>query len=169
MHFRDTLDDEAKEREWKVDRIAWGLIALVVAASANGLLGDGPLARETVGREADGASYTLGYQDINRRDHMSTMTVAVDAPAAEGGTLQVALSPGLASALRVRSTVPDADGGGMGPEGAVYMFEVEDWSAPVRVTFEYMPDRLGRTSGEVAVTAGGGAPVRLPFAHYVLP
>src|SRR5688572_26460729 len=106
MHLRDTLDQKAKERDWRIERVLWGVIALIVLAAAVGYFGTGPAAKETTVRDVGDATYRLSYDDINRRDHVSVLRLEVAAPAAAGDELRVSFSDPLASALVIRSSMP---------------------------------------------------------------
>lgn len=169
MDLRDTVDLRAKEREWRAERVIWSVFVVVLLLAAAGLFGGGPLSRAEVVSQDDGATYTLRYEDLNRRDHVTVMLIETHAPGTEGEELQVALSRELVRAITVRSSVPGADGGSLGAEGSTYSFKVEDWDAPLVVSFEYLPEELGATDGVVTVKAGAREAVQMPFRHFVFP
>lgn len=168
MHLRDVLDISSKRRDWRWERAGWVLIALVIVAASAGAFGGGPLANET--READlaGGEVELEYERLNRLNHVSVLVLRVHAPEAIGDQLNLTFSRDMVEIATIRSSAPSAEGGA-GPHGVLYGFPVDDWSAPITVSLEYVPERAGRHAPTATIDVGGDASVVLPLDQFVYP
>lgn len=168
MHLRDAVDPEAVRKQWRWERVGWALIALVVLAAALGLFGGGPLSDATVTAASGNATFEVAYEKWNRMNHVTLLVVRVHAPAASGEDLNVTFSREMAEITTIRSSSPSAEGG-VGPDGLLYGFPVDDWSAPVTVSFEYVPEKPGRVAPVATIEAGDLTPVRLGLPQFVYP
>lgn len=169
MHLRDVAGVSTKRREWRLERIGWGLLLVFLLLGALGIFGGGPLSGTTVVLESsEGARFVVAYEKWDRRNHVSTMTVMAEAPPGAKGDLVVALGPSIVPAWTIRSTHPAADGG-LGPEGILYRFPVGSWSEPVHAGFEYVPQQAGRVHAELALAVGEADPARGAIRQFVHP
>lgn len=169
MDFRDELDERFLRRQWLWQRVGWGAMGLVILASVLGFLGTSPLTAQVESRDVEGAHYEVEYARWTRYQHLDRMHVRVDAPAASGDELKLAFSREWVENNNLRSSTPDSDGGGASADGAVYSYLVEDWSEPIVVALEFEPRKSFRNPGELTVTAGESAPVKLPLWSWVHP
>lgn len=167
MHVRDTIEPETIQTQWRWERIGWALIAVVVVAAALGLFGGGPISKATATAAQGDVTYEVEYEKWNRMNHVSLLIVRVHAPGATGD-LNVTFSREMAEITTIRSSSPSAEGG-LGPDGILYGFPVDDWSAPVTVSMEYIPETVGREAPVATLQAGDLAPVRVRMPQFIYP
>lgn len=168
VHLRDAIEPDTIRTQWRWERIGWALIAVLVLAAAAGLFGGGPLSDETVTATSGNATFEVEYERWNRLNHVTLLVVRVHAPGATGEDLNVTFSREMAEITTIRSSSPSAEGG-VGPDGILYGFPVDDWSAPVTVSMEYIPEKVGRVAPVVTMQAGDGEPVRLRLPQFIYP
>lgn len=168
MHLRDSMDMQAKRREWRLERLGWAIIALVIVLGMAGVFGEGPLAKRRAESTQAGAAFAADYERLNRMDHVSLLVVHVEAPGATGDELNLSFDPGTSSAWTIRSSSPSADGA-LDGNGIVYSFPVEDWSRPISIGFEYVPESFGPLTTTLTITAGDLPPATLTLDQFVYP
>ncbi|PPE71627.1 hypothetical protein IS481_12890 [Caldimonas thermodepolymerans] len=152
-------DPRQQRFEWRLQRIVWPLLALLLVAVAAGLLGQGPAARASGGSEA--AGLTMRYQRFLRRGSPEALELRLRA-ASDEVRLQVAArylesvawSEVFPAPLRV--TADD--------EAATLVFHARpgQWTV-VRVQLQ--PRGVGTAQGWLAVDGGP----RQPIGHFVYP
>jgi hypothetical protein len=117
-------DIRFQEREWKVERIGWVLLALIVLLALAGLFGTGPLSSASVD-DADGA-LTVGYERFIRHDGRSTLTIDVTGDQASNGEIEIWLSQEYLDAFELQNVSPQpADVIGAG-DRTIYVFTIDD-------------------------------------------
>ncbi|HEV2128712.1 MAG TPA: hypothetical protein VGR22_08850, partial [Thermomicrobiales bacterium] len=79
-------DIEFQEREWKVQRVGWALMLVVIVLALVGLFGTGPLS--AVEREADDGTLVLEYQRFVRHGGRTTFSIAAAGSQAENGEIE---------------------------------------------------------------------------------
>jgi hypothetical protein len=168
-HFRDELHARATRHEWRASRALWAVMALAIAAALAGVSGSGPLARADATAPLGAGRAELNYPRFARFHAPTALVVRVDAPETAATTLRISLSPELVSQVDVRETTPQPGATSLGPDGGVYEWQVQDWSAPISVQFSIRPDDHGRVGGRVSIAAGEGTPAAIDFTTWVLP
>lgn len=169
MHTKDQLDEAFARRQWRVQRVGWALMLLIILAALVGAFGTSPLAGKVETKESEGGRYEVEYPRISRYQHADRIHLRVHAPQAQGDALKVAFSNEFVEHASLQSSSPGPDGGGASADGAVYEYKVEDWSRPLVVTFEYEPRKAFWLPGHVTLTAGESAPVQLSLAQWIHP
>jgi len=167
--LKDELDEPFLRKQWVIQRVGWGVMLFIILLALVGVLGTSPGASTIASRDVGDAHYEVEHSRFSRYQLLDRMHVRVDAPGATGEELKIAFSNEWAENNNVRSSTPEADGGGMGSHGATYTFQVEDWSQPLVVAFEYEPRKAFRNPGTMTITAGASAPVSLPIDAWVYP
>lgn len=141
-----------QEREWKVQRIAWTLLALLVLLALAGLFGTGPLSSASVA-DADGA-LTVGYERFIRHDGRSTLSIDVTGDQASNNEIEVWLSNDYVDAFEVQNVTPQPADVISAGDRTIYVFAIDDPTSMLSVSFSLRPDDMGRVSGEAGVTGG---------------
>jgi len=153
-------DDHRFERaDWRAQRIAWAIIALVLALAVAGLLGRGRLARERI---AFGAGDTLAFERITR--HNAPAELRLKLRSVSANSLFVDVSRAFLDDVDLRHISPEPAGIQPQPRSTRYLFE-SDGSGPIELTFVYAPNGYWRNGGWI--TVAGSAPVA--FSQVVLP
>lgn len=149
-------DDGFQRAQWRVQRVAWGLLALVPVAALAGLFGGGLVSERTIESPVARAS----YERFARREARTTMLLRVHSPPTNGETLRVALDTSFARALQLVDVVPTPLSMRSAGDAVELSFAVDPASGPATVHFESRPRRWGRLEGTIAVNG-----VALPPLH----
>lgn len=90
MDLEIRQDQRFQQREWRLERIGWTLIALFVLAGLLGLLGPGPLSWATA--RSDGGLVEVEYQRFTHWVADDTVEIRVAPDAVGAGAFEVTLT-----------------------------------------------------------------------------
>lgn len=144
------------EREWRVQRIGWALLALFLAFALGGLFGNGPLSRS----HADSAAGRIEYERFVRYG-LSTDLVVTPTGSARGVN-RIALDADYLEAFRVERITPEP--ASVRISGARIVYEFSSTAPDAAIAFHMRPQRLWRQTS--AVSIDGGAPVEISQLTY---
>jgi hypothetical protein len=147
-----------ERREWGVQRVAWILLYLLLAAIALGLFGNGPLSKTVIGTDD---APLLEYERFMR--HRSPDTLRVTA-VPSGGKVTVALGRRYLQRIAIQQIEPVPERVVAGVDATQFIFSAVSTQA-VEVLFEIRPDRVGSADGWIAVNGGE----RHRFSQFVYP
>jgi hypothetical protein len=156
-------DLDYQRREWRLQRVGWVCMAVVVAAALAGLLGRGPLSDATA--EAAGGTLRVGYNRFAHRHAPEELRITAAAGLAEGGELRLVIGRAFLDGVEVTSVSPAPLRVEAGPDDHTFVFRVSEPSAPVGLTLHYEPDATGRRPGRVGVAGRAAA----EFRQFVYP
>ena len=168
-HLRDELKPGFVRGQWIAQRAGWVLMALFLLAAIVGLLGSGPLSRDTVSSSSDDVTVSAEYERWTRRKSPQELRVTVEAPNAQGDRLRLTINGDLLDSVELISVSPQPESTTFGADGQTYEWPVEDWSEPLTVSFDYEPQRWRRLTTDISVRAGDGAEQSLKIEQIVLP
>lgn len=147
-----------QQRAWRVQRVAWWLVAAIVAAALLGFTGDGPASRANA--TTDGGE--LRYQRLMRRDAGTEWHFrGVPAP---DGVLSITISAALLRDLKIEGIAPLPSRVDGSAERTAYLVAARP-GVPVDVVLQVKPLSAGALRGEVAMNEA--APARV--SSFVLP
>jgi hypothetical protein len=139
--------------EWRLERLAWLVIGLVLLAAAAGLFGSGPLSSS----EVASGPVRVEYQRFLREGSGNRLAIAAQTGAADVLVIQV--SRAYLSRMRVEQISPEPRRIAMSGEWARLEFDVEPHSrAEIAVDLE--PNGWGRVEGAIAVAGDGSVSFR---------
>ena len=167
MNLHDELDPTVRERLWLAQRAGWVAIAIGLLLAILGLFGSGVFSDRTTTASADGIAVTLEHPRFTRLRKPEQLRVDVLAPDANGN-LKLTLSRAFLDEVKIDGVSPDPDSTSVGPEGAIYGWQVDDWSETVTVTIEYRNEDWRRVEGRVDVEAGDRERA-ISFTQFVFP
>ncbi|MBC7792028.1 MAG: hypothetical protein H7Z74_18940 [Anaerolineae bacterium] len=150
-----------QQREWRVQRIAWIVMGLVLAATLVGVFGGGPLAHSRVGSPANGLF--LEYDRIARYRALSTLDFYVLSPPA-GGELRLWIARDFLDVIRLHTITPEPASQELSSDRISYVFDATG-DTPLKVRFEVEPNALWQRGGR----AGVGDEQPISFSQFVLP
>jgi hypothetical protein len=156
-------DLEHERREWKVQRIAWILMALVLVAAVLGLFGDG-LFSEGTASTPDG-SFALDYPRLARFEAPTTLTARFAPPAADEESLSLWLEGSYLRDLEIERMTPEPESTMTEDGGVRFVYAARETSEPFEVTLHVRFERFGSVSGRVGTSSGAALSVR----HFVYP
>lgn len=154
------LDDGFHERQWRVQRIGWAVMAALLLAALAGLMGNGPLARA----EAASSSLRLAYQRVERLGARTS----IEWELMDSGSrrdLALWLNREYLEAFEITGIVPESSEDVVDERGTTFLFAGGPSAGRRHITFYLEPRHTGRVAGRAA--AGGAAPVA--FDQLVLP
>ncbi|MEY9211819.1 hypothetical protein NI17_008590 [Thermobifida halotolerans] len=152
-----------QRREWRVERGAWALAAVLIALALLGLFGAGPLSWTGAG-SPDGLVHAE-YERFTRERGPTTLEVRIAPEAAQQGRIRLGVSQDYLEAFMVQSITPQPSTVVGGTDTLVYEFEVDRPDTPLTVTFNLQGEQMWLHQGELGVE--GSAPVR--FRQFVYP
>lgn len=151
--------DHAQRREWRVERIGWAIMGLIVLAGLLGLFGGGALAHRKV---ASGA-LTLSFERIVRSNAPTSLSLTIGG-AAHPDTIRIWLTQDYLSAVQLQHMVPQPARSYSESGRLVMDFAPAPDQGPYTIVIEVEPARIG---AHEAVVGLGSDSVR--FAQFVLP
>jgi hypothetical protein len=156
-----TEDLEFERREWRVQRVAWAVMALVVAAGLLGVFGGAGYVSSRTISTADGALKII-YNRFERYQAPSTLRVELrpsDQPAA-----RLWISGQYLKTVKVEAIVPPPEGIDVQAGGSVFVFAVPR-NEPFVVVFYLQTDQRGSSPIRMRLNEG---PI-LEASHWVYP
>lgn len=146
-----------QEREWRLERVGWVLLVLLVLVGLGGLFGNGPLSWTTVTTPDGGLR--VSYERFGRRGGPQELTVRARAQAARSGSWQVEVSSDYLASLEVGPITPEPDAVETVEDAVRYRFAQGAPDADLEVVLAVTPRAVWSQRGEVRLA--GGPPARL--------
>ena len=142
---RELAEFQAEERihrrEWLVQRIAWGLLILIIVAGLAGLFGNGPLSKQTMAT----ASGTIEIDRFARRSASEEWRIRPIQAAQEGSQLALRISSAFLECYEITAIVPEPASTTLDGSDVVFMFDAS--AARGTVAFHVEPERIGLADG----------------------
>ncbi|MCX7515143.1 hypothetical protein [Frateuria sp. STR12] len=141
--------------EWRVERIGWLVMAILLAAGLLGLLGYGAMSRSQAG--APGA-LSVDYDHLQRASAPSEYRFSVAPSLASDGALTLRFDQALLDEVEMQSIVPEPTQVRAGPGFTEFTFAMAPaQGSPERIEFQFQHATFGHVRGQV--TAEGAAPL----------
>jgi hypothetical protein len=137
---------------WRVERITWGLMALIILAALLGLLGAGPLSHATAGKP--GAPVWVEYDRFAHAQTPTRLRVHLAAPSARADTVDLWVSRSLQDELEIQSVTPKPERVEATGDGMVFVFKFRPGAGEFLATLDATPLGPGRLEGELGLTGG---------------
>lgn len=154
-----------ERRSWTVQRAAWMVGVLVIAAAIAGVFGHGPVSSATVS-SADG-TLRVEYERVLR--DQSPFNLRVHITPQPGGSAVIWLAREYFEKARLRHVTPDPERAEVHADGTLFTFAAAG-DDPVEVVFHFDMDGLG--SQPLRIAGGAGAsegPGAVSAAQFILP
>lgn len=150
-------DRHHQRHGWRLERIGWSAIGLLLLASLLGAFGGGPLGRARAG---SAAGLSLAYDRIQRASAPTEYRFEAAPALAPDGRLRLRFDAALLEEVELESIVPEPELVQAGPGYTDFEFALAPGSAgPARLVFRFRPATFGRVRGHV--TAAGAPPVTI--------
>lgn len=157
-------DLEHERLEWKIERIAWAIIAALLLAALAGLLGPGPLSQATAGRE--GAPLRVKFNRLAHYQAPEDLRVHVGSGVAREGRIRVWIGREHVQSMELDYIDPEPESVEVSPERFTYTFAVSgDERNGTALLFHYEPDSFGPVSIVMGLEDGP----ELAFTQFVYP
>jgi hypothetical protein len=162
--FEIDEDLEFERRSWRLQRVGWGMLSLILLAALLGLFGTGWLDSAVAGQP--GSQIWLEYNRFGRlQAESSRLEIHLGPGTAANGKVRVWLNHEYMKGVQVTNLTPEPESVEAGPERFTYVFNVPDASQPTLIIFRLEPDKMGRLNGEVGLEGGAS----LSFKQFVYP
>lgn len=155
------LDHE--RREWRVQRVGRVLLGFVVVAALLGLFGDGPLADAQVGGAADGL--TVRYSRFVRQLGERELVIDIPGDPARGDRVELWIDRAYIDRINISDVEPVPESVREGSGRLVFILQLRDPGASLRVRIDYTPKHVGRLRGRVGVGDDNG----VSFTQFIYP
>ena len=159
------LDEDLRfqRRNWRIERIAWAVLASIIVAAALGLFGNGPVGSRKV-TTADG-TLSLEYQRFWRLQSPMTLNVEVRPATAESTRATIYLTRSYIDAMDISRITPQPERVEAQAVELAYVFALAEPGLPFTATFRVEPARPWTISGTVRTEGGGES----TFTHFIYP
>lgn len=148
------LDEDLafQERQWRVERLGWALLAALLLVAALGLFGGG-----WVGTRRSAGGLEVSAPRFAHRT--ASQQLSVSFPASGEREVELRVDRSITRKLRVDRILPAPTVERLEPDATVFVFSTRPGSGRLAVTFHLAGTSMGVVSGKVAVR--GEPPVRL--------
>lgn len=151
---------EAQKRDWRIQRIGWGVLAVTLLIGVLGGLGPGLLGKVS---ERDKSGLLLEYDRFVRYE--APNSVQIELPPSDSGEQEFLLDASWVHRVHLETVQPEPLRVRSESEGVRFAIGVPRGGAPTRVTLHYEPDSPGVLSGGIALSTGA----RLAISQFVYP
>lgn len=148
LESQEQESDTAKRIEWRVQRLGWVAMALIVVLALAGLFGPGPVSWSTA--SAPDGTLEVSYSRFLRRGASGDLTLQIPAAATAAGEVEVVFSSEYLDSLEVEAISPEPDSQTTTADGVVFTFAVDERS-PLAVSLEATAGALGVRQGRIGV------------------
>ena len=135
-------DPAHEEREWFVQRVCWGLMALAVIAALVGFLGSGPISRKTSG----GETLRVKYQRFGRYQAPAELKIYCRPEAGE--RFELSFDRAFIESSEIEEISPEPEKTRSEGDRYVYMFQKGEGGEHL-VTFRIKGERFGKQTAKV--------------------
>ncbi|HVE78771.1 MAG TPA: hypothetical protein VNA89_07910 [Gemmatimonadaceae bacterium] len=127
-------DDRTLRREWRVQRVGWVVMALLVAAALAGAFGRGPLAEAKV-RSPSGL-LEVDYQRLTRHESSAAIDVAIDAARLPTREARLWVDREYLSGVSLDRVVPEPERSETGRDRVTMVFPIASGERTARVQLQ---------------------------------
>lgn len=155
-------DFEFEQRQWRVQRIGWVVMGLLVVAALLGVFGTGILSRSQLG---SGGPLEVEYERFSRLLSPSTLRLRVEAAPGDDQMVEVWLDQRYLERFQIERVTPQPDSVEALSDRLNYSFKVTDSGQPVEISFNLRATEIGLVRGQV------GLPEQQPlsFSQFIYP
>ena len=131
-------DMQTLERTWKMQRIGWAIMLLIVLLALFGGFGRGLLASATVGD--DNGPLRMEYDRMTRHSSPTSLRIHLAGGAAPNGEARIRIGRDYLQGVKVDHITPEPESVEVDKDSVVYVFRVADPGQPTTIKFELEPD-----------------------------
>ncbi|HJU67539.1 MAG TPA: hypothetical protein VJ650_04755 [Gemmatimonadaceae bacterium] len=146
---------------WRVQRIGWLLMLLLIVGGVLGLFGNGPLAED----RAQAGALTFDYDRFARHGALSELRAEVGPRALQSDTLKLWMTRSYLEAVELESIVPEPESVETRGDLVVFQFATAERSQPTQITFSVRPARYWSHGARAGIDGGGS----VSFRQFIYP
>lgn len=133
---------------WRVERVGWCVIALLLAAALAGAFGNGALSQARIGVER---GFTLEYDRLLRSSAPAMLRFHVQPALRRDGVVRLRIDRTLLDRMEIESIVPEPVRQVTGRGYTEFIVAAAPDGAPVSIDLRYRASTFGRFRGNVSV------------------
>lgn len=156
-------DLEFEQRWWRVQRIGWIVLIVLLIGGVAGVFGHGPLSKATV--HPPGSQLQVRYDRLARRETPTVLELRLDKTALATGQVRIHLNRALVEQMQLKQIIPPPLIAEPLANGASFRFTIDPRRDSAVILFLENPAAPGIIDAEVAVE--GAEPVR--FRQFIYP
>lgn len=145
-------DMEFQERSWRVQRIGWVIILIILVAALLGLFGVGPLSQAAAGNEND--PMWVEYDRFSRLLKPTDLAVHIHPEAVQNGEIQLWINRDYLDKVEINHITPTEDSAEILQDGVAYTFQVAQTDQPFTIMIHLRAAQAGLVSGEMRLDTG---------------
>jgi hypothetical protein len=145
-------DLEFEHWSWRVQRIGWVVLSLIIGAACIGVLGEGPLSAATVGRNGD--PLQVQYGRFVRHRGPIQMEIRLQPGAVQGDQARVWIDREYLNGVEFQNVLPEPERVEAGPDRYVFVFTLSEPANGASISFDLMPVRNGIRKVQVGLEGG---------------
>jgi hypothetical protein len=145
-------DLDFQEKEWRIERIAWFALLVLLALALLGLFGTGWLSSSVASTDDD--ALVLDYERFIRHDGEASLDIEVGPDQVREGQVEFWISTDYLHDFQLQGVSPEPDEVRAEGDRQVYVFLSENPNAPLTISFSMTPERMGRYPGEIGLVDG---------------
>jgi hypothetical protein len=132
---------------WRVERVGWTIVAVLLMASMFGMFGDGPLSRAGAGS----GDFHVEYRRLLRSSAPAEFRFRTNGSAAQGGLIRLRISRSLIDRMEIESIVPQPLRQVAGPGYTEFAFPVMKGPGTIDIIVRYRSATFGRQHGQMSL------------------
>jgi hypothetical protein len=152
-----------ENRWWRLQRICWIILVLLLLGGVAGVFGHGPLSKATI--HPPGSELEICYDRLARRETPSLLQLRLEKAALASGQVRIRLNRALVDRMQLKQIVPQPLAAEPLADGVRFIFRTDPSRDSAFIVFIVDPTTPGLIESEVAIE--GAAPVR--FRQFVYP
>ncbi len=152
-----------ERRWWRIQRIGWVVLTLLILGGVAGLFGHGPLSETTT--NPSGSELQVRYDRLARRETPTLLQLRLEKSAIASGQVRIRLNHTLMDCMQLKQIIPEPLATQPLADGACFIFRTDPRCDSATIVFIESPTKPGLAESEVAVE--GAEPVR--FHQFVYP
>ena len=148
---RPTINQDLpfQHRTWRLQRIGWVVIALVILSALLGVFGHGPLSETTVRHPS--IPLSIDYERFGRYQSTLTVHVHLQGGAAPDGTIGIWFSDDYLSKVHIEQIMPPPETAHISPTGMTCVFRVAQPEQPADIIVDLQAQKIGLISGRIGL------------------
>jgi hypothetical protein len=138
-----------QHRTWTIQRLGWGVIALILLGACLGLFGHGPFS-ETTARDPT-VPLSLDYERFGRYQSEMTLRLHVHGGAVSQGAVRIWFSGDYLSKVHIEHIMPTPETAEISPTGMTYVFRQTRPELPADIIVDLQAQTIGVISGQIGL------------------
>lgn len=142
-------DLDFERRWWRIQRIGWFVLVLLLIGGVVGLFGHGPLSKATL--NVPGSDSRICYERLARRETPSTLELRLGKSALVSGLVRIRLNQTLVEKMQLKQIVPAPLKAEPLADGVRFIFQTDPTRGSAFIYFIENPTTPGFVDAEVVI------------------